>query len=61
MGHRPFPNTEKSWWSWRFWSTAETVEKIVNKSRKNQKENSLSPEKDLFRVLNEINPRVQEF
>jgi len=35
-GHGPFPNTEKSRWSRRFWSTAETVEKIINKSRKNK-------------------------
>jgi len=32
--HGPFPNAEKSRGSRRFWSTAETVEKIVNKSRK---------------------------
>ena len=36
-GHRSFPNTEKSWRSRRFWSAAETIEKIVNKSRKNRK------------------------
>ena len=36
-GHGSFPNAEKSRRSRRFWSAAETIEKIVNKSRKNRK------------------------
>ena len=58
-GHRSFPNTEKSRRSWRFWSAAKTIEKIVNKSCKNRKKFSLSNLKDVFRDLNGINSRVQ--
>ena len=36
-GHGSLPNAEKSRRSRRFWSVAETIEKIVNKSRKKRK------------------------